>query len=83
MAAAISFGDTNSGLQAGTINGPVNAEFHHYHPERSETPPHPSAFLPFARDRDFVERGELLEQIHQKCAVPGSRIALVGLGGVG
>jgi len=28
MASAISFGDANSGLQAGIINGPVNAEFH-------------------------------------------------------
>jgi hypothetical protein len=28
----ISFGDTNSGFQAGTIHGPVNAEFHHHLP---------------------------------------------------
>jgi hypothetical protein len=28
----ISFGDANSGLQAGIINGPVNTEFHHHAP---------------------------------------------------
>ncbi|KAL9577919.1 MAG: hypothetical protein Q9203_007282, partial [Teloschistes exilis] len=50
---------------------------------RPETPPKPSAIIPFARDGDFVERGGLLDQIRQKCAVPGSRTALVGLGGVG
>ncbi|KAH8760639.1 P-loop containing nucleoside triphosphate hydrolase protein [Hyaloscypha finlandica] len=85
MASAISFADANSGLQAGTINGPVNTEFHHHHapPERVETPPNPSVVIPFSRDTDFVERGILLDQIHQKCAVLGSRTALVGLGGVG
>jgi hypothetical protein len=50
--------------------------------ERPETPPKPSIVIPFSRDTDFIER-EILEQIHQKCAVPGSRITLVGLGGVG
>ncbi|KAH8589776.1 P-loop containing nucleoside triphosphate hydrolase protein [Bisporella sp. PMI_857] len=39
--------------------------------------------VPFRRDPDFVYRGVLLNQIHQKCAVPGSWTALVGLGGVG
>ena len=52
-------------------------------PERPETPPNPSAIVPFGRDTDFIERGAILDQIHYKCAVPGSRIALVGLGGVG
>jgi hypothetical protein len=51
--------------------------------ERPETPPKPSSTVPFRRDQDFVERGELLSQIEQKCAVPGSWTALVGLGGVG
>ncbi|PQE31720.1 hypothetical protein CJF32_00001045 [Rutstroemia sp. NJR-2017a WRK4] len=51
--------------------------------ERVETPPNPSIVIPFNRDRDFVEREILLDQIHQKCAVLGSRTALVGLGGVG
>jgi len=45
--------------------------------------PHPSAVLPFGRDSDFVERGEVLNEIDRKCAQPGSRTALVGLGGIG
>jgi hypothetical protein len=32
MTSAVTFGDANSGFQAGTINGPVRAEFHHHHP---------------------------------------------------
>ncbi|KAF8867326.1 putative kinesin [Acephala macrosclerotiorum] len=82
--ASISFGSNNSGLEAGTINGPVNTEFHHHAPpERPETPANPSIVIPFSRDVDFVERGAVLDQIHQKCAISGSRTALVGLGGVG
>ncbi|KAF2463408.1 TPR-like protein [Lindgomyces ingoldianus] len=79
MAIAISFGDANYGLQAGIINGPVHAEFH----PAPETPPNPSSTVPFRRDVDFVERGLILDQIHHKCATPGSWTALVGLGGVG
>ncbi|PMD13580.1 TPR-like protein [Hyaloscypha hepaticicola] len=83
ITSAISFGHANSGFQAGIINGPVNTEFHqHAPPEQLETPPNPSIVIPFSRDTDFVERG-ILDQIHQKCAVLGSRTALVGLGGVG
>ncbi|KAG4440291.1 hypothetical protein IFR05_004252 [Cadophora sp. M221] len=83
MASTISFREANSGFQAGIINGSVNTQFHHHAPpERPETPPNPSIVIPFSRDTDFVERA-ILEQIHQKCAVPGSRTALVGLGGVG
>lgn len=52
-------------------------------PERSETPPKPSCVIPFRRDTDFVDRGTLLDQIHEKCSAPASRAALVGLGGVG
>jgi hypothetical protein len=51
--------------------------------ERPETPPNPSVAIPFSRDKDFVERGTILDQIQQKCADVGSRTALVGLGGVG
>ncbi|KAF2467718.1 uncharacterized protein BDR25DRAFT_233833, partial [Lindgomyces ingoldianus] len=50
---------------------------------RPETPPAPSCAIPFRRDTDFVDRGTLLDQIREKCAAPASRIALVGLGGVG
>lgn len=51
--------------------------------ERLETPPNPLAVIPFSRDPDFVKRGVVFDQIDQKCAVLGSRTALVGLGGVG
>ncbi|KAF2818188.1 hypothetical protein CC86DRAFT_245853, partial [Ophiobolus disseminans] len=51
--------------------------------ERPETPPQPSCLVPFGRDRDFVDRGTLLDQIRERCAAPASRVALVGLGGVG
>ncbi|KAJ6788118.1 hypothetical protein PWT90_07393 [Aphanocladium album] len=39
--------------------------------------------IPFGRDRDFVERGDILETIEHSCGLRGSRTALVGLGGVG
>ncbi|KAJ5733743.1 hypothetical protein N7493_002529 [Penicillium malachiteum] len=80
--ASISFGNTNSGLQAGIVNGTVNAQFY-LHPERPETPPAPLSTVPFHRDRDFVSRDTLLDRICEKSSVPGSRIALVGIGGVG
>jgi hypothetical protein len=51
--------------------------------ERPETPRKPSAVIPFSRDIDFVERGTILDHIHRTCIAPGSRAALVGLGGVG
>lgn len=52
-------------------------------PVRPETPPSPLSTVPFQRHRDFVKRITLLNRIHEKSSVPGSRIALVGLGGVG
>ncbi|KAJ3499712.1 hypothetical protein NLG97_g107 [Lecanicillium saksenae] len=83
-AMTINFGDGNSGFQAGTVHGSVNAAFHHYPaPERPETPPTPSILIPFGRDSDFVERGEVLGKIEHSCSRPASRTALVGLGGVG
>ncbi|RII17521.1 hypothetical protein CUC08_Gglean002361 [Alternaria sp. MG1] len=82
MSSSISFGDANAGFQAGIIHGNVDATFHQA-PERPETPPPPSIVIPFARDAEFVERGTILERVRQRCAVSGSRMALVGLGGVG
>jgi nucleoside phosphorylase len=49
----------------------------------------PSIVIPFSRDEDFVDRdttvdqGTIIDQIIQRCGRPGSRTALVGLGGVG
>ncbi|USP81615.1 TPR-like protein [Curvularia clavata] len=74
-------GPGNDGLQVGYNSGSIQTHIHA--PERPETPPQPSCFVPFRRDPDFIDRGTLLDQIRQRCAAPASRIALVGLGGVG
>ncbi|KAI2669310.1 hypothetical protein LCP963914a_9955 [Penicillium roqueforti] len=78
--ASISFRGKNNGLQVGDNHGSIDF---HLPPERPETPPNPLSTVPFARDPDFINRIKLLNQIHEKSSVPGSRIALVGLGGVG
>ncbi|KUL85456.1 hypothetical protein ZTR_06752 [Talaromyces verruculosus] len=72
----------NYGLQVGHNTGNIETH-HHYTAERPETPPRPSLSIPFLRDPDFVDRGTILDQLHRRCAAPGSRTALVGLGGVG
>ena len=51
--------------------------------EFEDSPPSPSSNIPFLRDRDYVDRQLLLDQIHKKLSMPASRVALVGLGGVG
>lgn len=43
----------------------------------------PLSNVPFPRDRDFVERGDLLEQVESRLEQPDARVALVGLGGIG
>ncbi|KAJ5448231.1 hypothetical protein N7445_003052 [Penicillium cf. griseofulvum] len=72
----------NHGAQVGINYGTFTADFH-LPPERPETPPSPLSTVPFAHDPDFVSRDTLLDQIRDKSLVLGSRIALVGLGGVG
>jgi hypothetical protein len=92
----LSFGDTNRGIQVGINYGSVYLPPGRFRktltklkltknidPERPETPPTPLSTVPFRRDPDFVSRDTLLDQIHEKISVPGSRIALVGIGGVG
>ncbi|KAJ6003798.1 hypothetical protein N7540_011191 [Penicillium herquei] len=76
----ISFSGNNYAFQVGVNRGSIDF---HLPPVRPETPPSPLSTVPFARDPDFVSRDTLLHQIHEKSSVPGSRIALVGLGGVG
>ncbi|OTA82915.1 hypothetical protein M434DRAFT_400839, partial [Hypoxylon sp. CO27-5] len=78
----ITFGDGNHGFQVGQNSGPITTNFN-LPPERPETPPKPTSTVPFCRDADFVERGDLLHRIEQICSGPASRAALVGLGGVG
>ena len=46
-------------------------------------PPKPSSTVPFRRDPDFVDRGDLLSRVNERCSRPAGRAALVGLGGVG
>ncbi|KAL8325294.1 hypothetical protein RB597_008519 [Gaeumannomyces tritici] len=48
-----------------------------------ETPSQPFASIPFSRDADFVDRGDILAQLRQRCSEPASRMALIGLGGIG
>ncbi|KAL8388742.1 hypothetical protein RB599_010070 [Gaeumannomyces hyphopodioides] len=43
----------------------------------------PFATIPFSRDPDFVDRGNILDQLRQRCSEPAGRMALVGLGGIG
>ncbi|KAH8724692.1 putative kinesin [Phaeosphaeriaceae sp. PMI808] len=43
----------------------------------------PTCVIPFRRDPDFIDRGTLLDEVQKKCLAPASRVALVGLGGVG
>lgn len=55
------------------------SEFLH---NRSTTKPKPF-LIRFLRDRDFVNRGDLLSRIDERCSQPAGRAALVGLGGMG
>lgn len=48
-----------------------------------DVPAKPYSSVPFRRDPDFVDRGDILAQIHNRCDQPAGRVALVGLGGVG
>ncbi|KAJ5967735.1 Tetratricopeptide-like helical [Penicillium viridicatum] len=76
--ASTSFYGSNSGVQIGVNTGQINMAL-----ERPETPTKPLSTVPFAQDQEFVSRDALIRQIREKSLVPGSRIALVGLGGVG
>ncbi|RFU76226.1 tpr domain, partial [Trichoderma arundinaceum] len=79
---AISFGIQNHGSQVGVNYGTMNIDFHSIH-EHPETPPQPFPSIPFRRDPDFVQRGDVLDRIDQCCSEPAGRVALLGLGGVG
>jgi hypothetical protein len=45
--------------------------------------PSPSCSIPFCRDVDFVDCGNFLSQIEEKCGQGAGRVALVGISGVG
>ncbi|KAJ5166882.1 uncharacterized protein N7482_005663 [Penicillium canariense] len=82
MASANTFGASNTGFQVGISHGAISAQFY-LPPEHPETPPEPLSTVPFSRDPDFVDRGALLDRINEKCSTRGSKLGLVGLGGVG
>ncbi len=42
-----------------------------------------SSTVPFRRGPDFVDRGDLLSWVDERCSQPAGRAALIGLGGVG
>lgn len=58
------------------FTGPINLP-------QLETTPQPSASIPFFRDDEFIDRGDILEQMETYCSTAPRRVALVGLGGVG
>ncbi|KXG45629.1 Tetratricopeptide-like helical [Penicillium griseofulvum] len=74
----INFGERNSGSQVGINNGVINLGA-----EPQELRPDPISTVPVPHDPDFVSRDDLLNRIQGQSSVPGSRIVLVGLGGVG
>ncbi|KAJ5965914.1 hypothetical protein N7481_012628 [Penicillium waksmanii] len=71
----VSFGDANSGVQVGINNGQIVL------PAELPKRPPPLSNISLCH-QDFISRDSLLDQIHRS-SIPGSRIVLVGLGGVG
>jgi hypothetical protein len=45
--------------------------------------PKPSSNVPFRKDNDFVDRGDILTRIDERYSQPAGRVALVGFGGFG
>ncbi|KAK6197687.1 hypothetical protein LQW54_010649 [Pestalotiopsis sp. IQ-011] len=82
MAAQTSFGEIKAGnVLAGShvINSTIN--FGQYDSKEAELSPFST--VPFLPDPDFVERTGVATWLHDTLIPPGSRAALVGLGGVG
>ncbi|KAJ5092792.1 hypothetical protein N7456_008653 [Penicillium angulare] len=79
---SVSFDGTNTGVQVGSNHGVIYLPTMHLL-DPLETPPEPPWTVPFSRDPDFVGREPLLDRIHEKASILGSRTAITGLGGVG
>ena len=75
-----SFGNHNSGFQLAQNSGTINVALT---PSDKVASPNPLSTVPFPRDPDYIHRGSLIDEIHEKLSVPAARVALVGLGGVG
>lgn len=43
----------------------------------------PTSTVPFIRDRDFIDRGNIMAKISETLSYPGGRVALLGFGGIG
>lgn len=54
-----------------------------FHLDRPSTPPKPSSNVPFRRDKDYVDRGDIITRIDERCSQPAGRAVLVGFGGFG
>ncbi|KAL2115495.1 hypothetical protein VTJ04DRAFT_9750 [Mycothermus thermophilus] len=78
MATSASFGDENQGFQIANNYGPINAQFQ---PPRER--PQPGIFIPFSKNPNFVDRGDILDRIAKKFNHHHTRVALVGFGGAG
>lgn len=70
-------------LQADQISSGVTFSQVHSRLTGHDIPPKPASTVPFRRDLDFVDRGDILSRIEEGCSQPAGRVALVGLGGVG
>ncbi|KAK3688861.1 P-loop containing nucleoside triphosphate hydrolase protein [Podospora appendiculata] len=62
--------------------GTINLHFNNQPPGPSATP-RPFSTVPFRPDPDFVERPNITAWLRKHCSQPPSRVALVGLGGIG
>jgi hypothetical protein len=62
--------------RGGTIN------FGEHLPSQSQ-PRELFSTIPFLPDPDFIERPDIAAWLRDKCSRSGSRVALIGLGGIG
>ncbi|KAL2271500.1 hypothetical protein VTJ83DRAFT_871 [Remersonia thermophila] len=82
-----SFGSGNQGVEVVHNPGSINVNFHRQqiYPAPEPSRPRPRAFIPFSKDPDFINRGNILDRIAELFSESQThtRVALVGLGGVG
>jgi hypothetical protein len=64
------------------LNGGTN-NFYFDHIPRQPPQHEPFSTVPFVPDHEFIDRPDISVSLRDKCDQPGSRTALVGLGGVG
>ncbi|KAJ5273155.1 hypothetical protein N7478_008280 [Penicillium angulare] len=80
---SITFGSSNHGFQVGMNHGQIRSSEFDFPTARPRTSRNPSFTVPFRRDNDFIVDQKLLDQVSSKLSIPGSRVALAGLGGIG